>query len=121
MLQIRSISCLTFVQSVRDHRLPIFSGVVLSVSGIEDVSRRTEINRRVTEEGGSYVKNIERPVRVTHLLCATGMEEMSEKMVYATKFNQRKEANIKMVWEQWFWDSLRMQGRSMKTGYQENR
>ena len=67
MLQIRLIPRLTFTQSVRDHRLPIFSGVVLSVSGIEDVSRRTEINRRVTEEGGSYVKNIERPVRVSDL------------------------------------------------------
>jgi len=74
------------------------------VSGIEDVDRRTAINRTVTQCGGKYVKNIERPVRVTHLLCS-GNEE-TEKMHYARKFNKRGEADIKLVWEEWFWDSL---------------
>ena len=97
-------------QSVRAHRLPIFSGVVLCVSGIDDVARRTQINRLVSAQGGAYVKNIERPVRVTHLLCAHGIDPPSEKMLYAAKFNARKEADIHIVWEQWFWDCLRLQG-----------
>ncbi|PSR88716.1 hypothetical protein PHLCEN_2v5067 [Hermanssonia centrifuga] len=67
-------------------------------------TRREEINRLVTKEGGTYVKNIERPVKVTHLLCSTGLDEISEKMKYAEKFNSRKEANISMVWEDWLWD-----------------
>lgn len=90
--------------------MPIFSNIVLCVSGIDDVPRRTEINRRVTAEGGSYVKNIERPVKVTHLLCCSGADAMTEKMRYAAKFNKQKEANILMIWEEWFWDSLRLGG-----------
>ncbi len=27
-------------------------------------------------------------------------------MNYAQKFNERGEADIKLVWEEWFWDSL---------------
>lgn len=80
------------------------------MSGIENVEKRTEINRRVTDEGGAYVKNIERPVRVTHLLCTSGADAMTEKMCYAVKFNKHKEANIRMVWEDWFWDSLKAGG-----------
>jgi len=43
-------------------------------------------------------------VRVTHLLCSG--DEETEKMHYARKFNERGEAGIKLVWEEWFWDSL---------------
>ena len=60
--------------------------------------------------------NIERPVRVTHLLCAAGTDETSEKVMYARKFNKRKEADIRVVWEQWFWDSFRVQGPSFPVG-----
>ena len=76
----------------------------MCVSGIEDLDRRTAINRTVTQHGGKYVKNIERPVRVTHLLCSG--DEETEKMLYARKFNERGEADITLVWEEWFWDSL---------------
>jgi len=98
-------------QSVETHRLPIFAGVVLSLSGLEDIPQRTEINRLVTQNGGKYVKNLERPVRVTHLLCASCNEEKTEKMRYAEKFNQRGEANVHIIWEEWFWDSLHFGGR----------
>ncbi|EKM57882.1 uncharacterized protein PHACADRAFT_26455 [Phanerochaete carnosa HHB-10118-sp] len=108
-------------ESVRAHRLPIFSGIVLCVSGIEDVARRTEINRLVTSQGGAYVKNIERPVRVTHLLCATSIEQPSEKMQYATKFNARKEADIHIIWEQWFWDCFKLHGRCDEEHYDVSR
>jgi hypothetical protein len=50
------------------------------------------------------VKNIERPVKVTHLLCSG--DEETEKMRYAEKFNKKGESKICMVWEEWFWDSL---------------
>ncbi|GJE85651.1 BRCT domain-containing protein [Phanerochaete sordida] len=108
-------------ESVRDYRLPVFEGVVLCVSGIEDVAKRTEINRIVTTQGGSYVKNIERPVRVTHLICAPGADEPSEKMLYAAKFNARKEADICIVWEQWFWDCVRVQGMVDEARYDVSR
>ena len=101
----------TAPQSVKQYRLPPFAGVVLCVSGIEDVNRRMEINREVTKGGGVYVKQIERPVRVTHLLCANTSDGESEKVRYAEKFNRMGEANIQIVWEDWFWDSLRFGGR----------
>ena len=96
-------------QSLKKYRLPIFSGVVLSLSGIVDIARRTEINKLLTRQQGVYVKNIERPVKVTHLLCAG--DEETEKMRYAEKFNNKGEANIHIVWEDWFWDCLEFGGK----------
>jgi DNA replication regulator DPB11 len=90
------------------HRLPVFSGVVMTLSGIDDVVQQTRISRLLTQQDGSFVMNLERPVKVTHLLCS-GNEE-TEKMRYAGKFNARKEANIHLVWEEWFWDSLEFGG-----------
>ncbi|CAL1715793.1 unnamed protein product [Somion occarium] len=130
-----------FQESQRIHRLPIFSNVTLAVTGFEDIPKRTEIHRLVVQHGGTYVKNIERPVRVTHLLCfnshrsASGsdavsddppsssiqtaqaeeelaaLRETSVKARYAEKFNARKEASIQVIWEDWFWDCLACGGR----------
>ncbi|KAJ7123099.1 hypothetical protein C8R44DRAFT_919020 [Mycena epipterygia] len=106
------------VQSVAAHRLPVFSGVTLCISGITDIVRRTQINKALTAAGGTYVKALERPVRVTHLLCA-GAEE-TDKMLYADKFNRAGEADppIQLVWEEWFWDSLEFGGRFDEARYQ---
>lgn len=98
------------MQSVEAHRLPVFSGVTLCVSGINDIVRRTQINKAVTARGGTYVKALERPVRVTHLLCAGDAE--TDKMRYADKFNRAGEADplIQLVWEEWFWDCIEFGG-----------
>ncbi|KAF9230965.1 hypothetical protein BU15DRAFT_91011 [Melanogaster broomeanus] len=103
-------------ESVSNYRLPIFSEVILSLSGIEDVTRRTQINSILTAQQGVYVKNIERPVRVTHLLCSGDI--VTDKMRYAERFNKRGEANIHLVWEEWFWDCLEFGGRFDEKKYQ---
>ncbi|KAJ7717074.1 hypothetical protein DFH07DRAFT_907349 [Mycena maculata] len=105
-------------QSVAAHRLPVFSGVTLCVSGITDIVRRTQINKAVTARGGTYAKALERPIRVTHLLCAG--DEETDKMRYAEKFNRAKEANppIQLVWEEWFWDCMEFGGRFDEARYQ---
>ncbi|KAG6878077.1 hypothetical protein C0992_008613 [Termitomyces sp. T32_za158] len=108
-----------FAQEVAKHRLPIFSGVVICPSGIDEIVRRTQINKLVTEHGGVYLKNLERPVRVTHLLCSG--EQETDKMKYAEKFNSRGEANVHLVWEEWFWDSLEFGGRFDEEKYQVRR
>ncbi|KAH7884859.1 hypothetical protein F5I97DRAFT_1892879 [Phlebopus sp. FC_14] len=108
-----------FEECISNHRLPIFSGVILSLSGIEDIARRTEINRIVTAQQGTYVKNLERPVKVTHLLCSGDTE--TDKMRYAEKFNKRGEANIHLVWEEWFWDCVEFGGRFDERKYQVSR
>ena len=105
------ITDLNSSQSIEDHRLPIFEKIVLCLSGFTDVSQRTEINRLVTKHGGTYVKDIVRPVKVTHLLCTGEVE--TDKMRYARKFNKAREANIKIVWEEWFHDSIRYGGKHL--------
>ncbi|KAL4066709.1 hypothetical protein J3A83DRAFT_4259044 [Scleroderma citrinum] len=108
-----------FEESLSKYRLPAFSGVVLSFSGIDALDRRTEINRLLTAQQGVYLKNLERPVKVTHLLCSG--DEETDKMRYAEKFNQRGEANIHLVWEEWFWDCLEFGGRFDERKYYVNR
>jgi hypothetical protein len=90
------------------HTLPIFLDVILCPSAIS-LTNRTQIHRLITEQGGQYVKEIERPVRVTHLLCSG--DEETEKIKYARKFNERGEADIRLVWEEWFWDCIEFGGR----------
>ncbi|KAF8813526.1 hypothetical protein BYT27DRAFT_7131662 [Phlegmacium glaucopus] len=107
------------VKSVEQHRLPIFSGVILCPSGISDITRRTQINKLLVANEGTYLKNLERPVKVTHLLCSG--DEETDKMCYAEKFNSRGEAKIHLVWEEWFWDSLDFGGRFDEAKYQVRR
>ncbi|KAJ7982935.1 hypothetical protein DFH06DRAFT_1318411 [Mycena polygramma] len=104
-------------QSIASHRLPVFSGVTLCISGIPDIVQRTKINKALTAAGGTYVKNLERPIRVTHLLCSGEAE--TEKMRYAEKFNRAGEADppIQLVWDEWFWDSLEYGGRFDEAAY----
>ncbi|KAJ6463033.1 hypothetical protein C8R47DRAFT_84724 [Mycena vitilis] len=104
-------------QSVASHRLPVFSDVTLCISGIPDIVQRTKINKALTAAGGTYVKNLERPIRVTHLLCSGEAE--TEKMRYAEKFNLAGEADppIQLVWNEWFWDSLEYGGRFDEAAY----
>ncbi|KAK7436714.1 protein kinase activating protein dpb11 [Stygiomarasmius scandens] len=102
-------------EAIVKHRLPTFSGIIVCPSGITDIRRRTQINNLVTQHGGTYLKNLERPVRVTHLLCSG--DEETDKMRYAQKFNKTGEADIKVVWEEWFWDSLEFGGRFDENTY----
>ena len=83
------------------------------------ITRRTEISKLVTAHGGTYLTKLERPVKVTHLLCSG--DEKTDKMRYAEKFNDRGEANIQLVWEEWFWDSLHYGGRFEEATYQVRR
>ncbi|KAH6909345.1 hypothetical protein BKA70DRAFT_1278254 [Coprinopsis sp. MPI-PUGE-AT-0042] len=101
-------------ESVQRHRLPIFRDVVLCFSGITDSHRRAQIMKIVNENGGTFTK-LERPVRVTHLLCSG--DEQTDKMKMAERFNAKGEARIHLVWEEWFWDSLDFGGRFEEEHY----
>ncbi|KAJ7717668.1 hypothetical protein B0H16DRAFT_1799028 [Mycena metata] len=107
-------------QSIAAHRLPPFSGITLCISGISDIVRRTNINMALTAGGGTYVRDLVRPVRVTHLLCSPEAGVETDKMRYADKFNRAGEASplIQIVWEEWFWDSLQAGGQMDESRYQ---
>lgn len=92
---------------------------MVCLSGITDILRRTEISKLVSTHGGTYVAKLERPVKVTHLLCSG--DEETDKMRYAQRFNDKREANIQLVWEEWFWDSLHYGGRFDEVTYQVRR
>ncbi|KAJ6504558.1 hypothetical protein DFH09DRAFT_1439750 [Mycena vulgaris] len=87
-------------QSIAAQRLLVLTGVTLCISGITDIVRRTQINKLITAGGGTYVKALERPVRITHLLCSG--EDETDKMRFADKFNRAGEADppIQLVWEE---------------------
>ncbi|KAK0202902.1 hypothetical protein DFS33DRAFT_940575 [Desarmillaria ectypa] len=106
-------------ESLDKYRLPVFSGVIMSISGITDLERRMQINRLLIQQKGVYAKELTRPVKVTHLLCSG--DDETDKMKYAKKFNQSKEADIHLVWEEWFWDSLEFGGRFDEEMYQIRR
>lgn len=72
------------------------------------MERKKDIARLVAKHGGQFLRNLERPVRVTHLLCSGDAE--TEKMRYAEKFNKSGEAHIFLVWEEWFWDAIDFHG-----------
>nr|GAT48402.1 predicted protein [Mycena chlorophos] len=103
-------------ESISQHRLPIFSGVVLCISGLP-LHKRAKISKTLEAHGGQYAPVLERPVKVTHLLCAG--DEQTDKMHYADKFNRAKEANppIQLVWEEWFWDCIEFGGRFDEARY----
>ena len=67
------------------------------------------MKRVLAANDGVYLENLERPVKITHILCSGGEE--TDKMRYARKFNQRGEANIHLIWEEWLWDSLEFGGK----------
>src|SRR5882762_4045387 len=96
-------------QTIEKYRIPVFSNVTLCISGIADADLRAKINKILRHLGGTYVTAIERPVKVTHLLCSGDGE--TDKRRYAEKFNKRGEAQIWLVWEEWFWDSVEFGGR----------
>jgi DNA replication regulator DPB11 len=95
---------------LNNYRLPIFSDVVLCISGDMERDVRDNIHDLVVQHGGIATKVLERPVKVTHLLCVG--DTVTEKMKYAEKFNARGEAKVQLVWEEWFWDSLEYGGIS---------
>ncbi|KAF9048823.1 hypothetical protein BJ165DRAFT_1580170 [Panaeolus papilionaceus] len=103
-------------ESMKGHRLPIFSDVVMSLSGITDLKRQATITKILKSHQGQLLQNIERPVRVTHLLCSG--DEITDKIQLAEKFNRKGEANIRIVWEEWFWDSLDFGGRFDEAKYE---
>lgn len=84
---------------------------MIALSGVDDTDRQKQVNRLVTYNKGLFVENIERPVKVTHLLCSGN--ENTEKMRYAEKFNRSGEAHIQLVWEEWFWDCINFGGTSL--------
>ncbi|KAJ7576872.1 hypothetical protein C8J56DRAFT_1031650 [Mycena floridula] len=102
-------------ESLEKYRLPIFQGVNVCPSGIDDTQRRTQIHKLIVKEEGAYSRDLVRPVVVTHLLCSG--DQITDKMRYAEKFNQRKEAKIHIVWEEWFWDCLDFGGRFDEAAY----
>ncbi|KAJ7291182.1 BRCT domain-containing protein [Mycena rebaudengoi] len=98
------------IQSIASHRVPIFSNITVCVSGISSILRRTQINKVVIAHGGTYVAALERPVRITHLLCG---DEETDAVQYVEKFNRTGEADphIQVVWEEWLWDCVEFGGR----------
>ncbi|KIY66758.1 hypothetical protein CYLTODRAFT_491227 [Cylindrobasidium torrendii FP15055 ss-10] len=102
-------------KSLTKYRLPVFTGLVLCISGFED-TKKSQIRNCIVAQKGECVEQITRPVKVTHLICQNDDAQVEQRR-YAEKFNARGEANIQLVWEDWLWDCLKFYGRLDEADY----
>lgn len=89
------------------HRLPVFTGIRLCITGLHDLETRERIAVLLKEHGGVCVKSFDSSC--THLLCS---ESASEKIARAKQTNRDKgRKKIHVIWEEWFWDCLEFNGK----------
>ncbi|KAF8589879.1 hypothetical protein K439DRAFT_1657707 [Ramaria rubella] len=102
-------------RSIDNHRLLIFSGVNLCLTGMEDLAMRTKIHTLLMKQGGVYLKSLGNTA--THLLCCAS--DNSPKITWAKDYNrtQARGGGIRLVWEEWLWDSLEFGGRWDESEY----
>jgi hypothetical protein len=97
---------------MRNHRLPIFAGIRLGISGFERPVR-TRIGEAIVEHGGVWVPGVvcTPTANVTHL--AWDGEKRTAKIQDAFAFNKvatPPTAPIDVVDQKWLWDSIQQQG-----------
>ena len=77
-----------------------------------------QIHKAVTDNGGVYVKDLDRNSTITHLLC--GEDEGDDDAIhkgrvskkhFIQKLNEANDTKIQVVWEEWLWDSLSLGGK----------
>ena len=82
--------------------MPAFVSVRLSTIGIPDKNTFKKIAEATSKNGGVFVKDPSPSAQLTHLLCGDGgSPDMKAPWT----------ANAKVVWEEWFWDSLNAYGK----------
>ncbi|KAG8903637.1 hypothetical protein FRB99_002912 [Tulasnella sp. 403] len=110
-------------ESERNYRLPAFTGYSIAITGENNVARRTELGHMINSNGGRYCKNLDQ--KVTHLVvCSPPSQDdepetlETEKIQWARKVNVERKKHgveqdglIKLVWEEWLWDSVDWKGR----------
>jgi DNA replication regulator DPB11 len=91
-----------------DHRLPVFSGVRLCITGMEDIALRNKVHVWLEREGGVYLKSLN--ATATHLLCC--VPDTSAKLKWTRDYNRTRSqtGRIRIVWEEWFWDCIEFGG-----------
>ncbi|KAF1815317.1 hypothetical protein P152DRAFT_382075, partial [Eremomyces bilateralis CBS 781.70] len=82
-------------QLEREHRVPVFHGLRISVTGFEDLQVRQTINRAIRDNGALYSGDLTR--EVTHLIAK---EPQGKKYEFAMQWG------IKVVALEWLQDSL---------------
>ncbi|KAF8512497.1 hypothetical protein JB92DRAFT_2928157 [Gautieria morchelliformis] len=103
-------------QTMSDHRLPVFSGVKLCITGMEDIALRNKVHAWLAKEGGVYLKSLN--ATATHLLCC--VSDTSAKLKWTRDHNrtQSQTDQIRIVWEEWFWDCIEFGGRWDESSYE---
>ncbi|GJJ08723.1 hypothetical protein Clacol_002942 [Clathrus columnatus] len=102
---------------IAKHRLPIFTGVQLCITGMRDAESRERVAEIIEKQGGTHLRSLNAPV--THLLCSI---PTSEKISRAKEINGKKGmGTIRIIWEEWFWDCLEFHGRWGEQAYDIDR
>ncbi|KAM3083782.1 protein kinase activating protein dpb11 [Clarireedia jacksonii] len=79
----------------RQHALPIFTGLKISMTGCEDVTERSQIAEKIKENGGIYDGNLTKSV--THLISFR---------TEGNKYKAAKNWGLRIVSIEWLHDSL---------------
>jgi len=132
-------------QEDEDHRLQPFRDLKISISGIDNskrytdispltclkahfllVERRKQVIHYISSSGGTYSKDLDRSC--THLVSAkpTSDPKSSEKVKWALKEMATRESakkkgkkveDMKIVYEEWIWDCVGYRGRFKEEDY----
>lgn len=128
-VRFRRVSSLTF-QSIEAHRLLPFTGLKISISGIDQLDHRKTIIRYIQQFGGTYSKDLDRSC--THLVSAfptsNPKAKASEKVKWAMKeigdraMGRRKGRKVEgediwIIYEHWIWDCVGFRGRWKEDAY----
>lgn len=118
------------IQSIESHRLLPFTGLKISISGIDQLDHRKTIIRYIQQYGGTYSKDLDRSC--THLISAWPTSDpkakTSEKIKWALKeigdraMGRRKGRKVEgddiwIIYEHWIWDCVGFRGRWKEDGY----
>lgn len=118
------------MQSIESHRLLPFTGLKISISGIDQLDHRKTIIRYIQQYGGTYSKDLDRSC--THLVSAFPTSDpkakASEKIKWAMKeigdraMGRRKGRKVDgddiwIVYEHWIWDCIGFRGRWKEDAY----
>lgn len=106
-------------KNIHKYRFPTFQSVRLCVTAIDDIQRRTKIQKLVESNGGTYVDTIGKGIQLTHLVCGPDRGDKADergftaKMKFIEKMNNSATEKAHLVWEEWFWDCLEFKGLSI--------
>lgn len=107
------------------HRLGMFQGLNISVTGLGDATRRNRALKEIRARGGRYEEALVM-ANCTHLLGSTrdttkvravqrwNKEVEAEQLKGKPKDDAKPKKPVRLLWDRWLWDSLNKGGEQIR-------